>query len=275
MSKLHDAKAEYEQTPIPEELSSRLRAGIRQGRHRRRVRKTISVAAACFLVLTGSLNLSPGFAAAAADVPVIGGVFRVLTVRNFEEANGDRTVELEQPAVAGDSALAAAVNAQIEQRVQEKLAEGEQLVAEYKEAFFATGGTRATWDAHENKVSVTYEILSQTEDTVSFSVDTAVSIASAYQERFFYNLSLQDGRELTLADVLGDDWESICNAGIREQIANSQDPDAFFSAEEGGFTGVDTSTAFYLNESGNPVVVFPRTAVAVGCMGAVEFEIAA
>lgn len=48
----------------------------------------------------------------------------------------------------------------------------------------------------------------------------------------------------------------------------------FFSADEGGFTTVDESTQFYLNEAGNPVVVFPRYAVAPGYLGAVEFEIA-
>ena len=50
--------------------------------------------------------------------------------------------------------------------------------------------------------------------------------------------------------------------------------DLFFSAEEGGFTTVDQDTDFYLNEAGNPVVVFPRYAIAAGAAGSVEFEIA-
>ena len=48
----------------------------------------------------------------------------------------------------------------------------------------------------------------------------------------------------------------------------------FFAPEEGGFTTVDETTSFYINEDGNPVVVFPEYSIAAGAAGIVEFEIA-
>ena len=42
--------------------------------------------------------------------------------------------------------------------------------AEYKKAYFATGGTEEEWAQHNNKVTVTYEVKSQTDETVSFVV---------------------------------------------------------------------------------------------------------
>ena len=120
---------------------------------------------------------------------------------------------------------------------------------------------------------MTYEIKSQTPTAVSFVVNSYVTVASAYQEQYFYNLDVANDRELTLADVLGDDWTDQCNQSIREQMAASEDPAAFFDADMGGFTTVDETTGFYLNEKGNPVVVFPRATVAIGAMGTVEFEI--
>lgn len=118
-----------------------------------------------------------------------------------------------------------------------------------------------------------YEIKSQTDTTVSFVVESYVSIASAYQEQFFYNLDLAADRELTLRDVLGENWAALCNDSIRAQMAAAEDPSVYFSEEEGGFSSVDESTGFYLNQAGNAVVVFPRAAVAIGAMGVVEFEI--
>ena len=276
MKEFKEARERYEATPIPEELDQRVRAGIRQGRSRyraRRLRRSLGAAAACFVVVFGALNLSPTVAAAAADLPVLGGIFRVLTVRDFTDVNSDRTVKVEQPAVSG-SDYADKISAQIQAKVDEKIAEGEQIVADYKEAYFATGGTQEEWEKHDNQVTVTYDIKSQTDTTVSFVVSSAVSIANAYQEQTYYNLDLASERELTLRDLLGEDWVAVCNDAIRAQMAAAEDAAVYFDESMGGFTTVDETTSFYINESGNPVVVFPPYTVAIGALGTVEFEIA-
>lgn len=280
MNEFRTAKEAYDQTPIPQELNERVQAGIRQGSeayrsaHRRvALRRTLTTAAACFVVVVGTLNLSPTVAAAAADVPVLGGLFQILTVRSYEDTNDDRTVEVEQPGLEG-GALAQQVSQEIQERVDAKIAEGEKIIADYKDAFLATGGTEEQWAEKDNTVSVTYDIKSQTDTTVSFVVDSYVSIASAYQEQVYYNLDLAANREITLSDLLGENWVEICNESIRTQMAESEDPSVFFSEDMGGFTTVDETTSFYINEAGNPVVVFPKYTVAIGAMGNVEFEIA-
>ncbi len=276
MNDFKRAKEEYESTPIPAELETRVRAGIRQGKSNRVRRvwgKGLGTVAACFVVMFGVLNLSPTVAAAAADIPVLGGLFQVLTVRSFTDVNPDRTLEVEQPAIQGGGAFAQQVNEEIRKRVDAKTAEAEQLVAEYKEAFLATGGTQEEWEQHNIAVSVTYDIKSQTETAVSFLVESDVSFTGAYWERTYYNLDLAAEKELTLADVLGEDWVTICNDSIKEQMAAAEDPSVYFAAEQGGFTTVDETTQFYLDEAGDPVVVFPPYTVATGAMGYVEFTI--
>ena len=276
MNDFKHAKEEYESPPIPAELKDRVQSGIRQGkanRARRAWGRRLGTVAACFAVLVTVLNVSPAAAAAAADVPVLGGLFQMLTVRSFAEENGDRTLEVSQPAVENGDALAQRVNAEIQAIVDEKIAEGEQMVADYKDAFFATGGTQEQWDQHDNSVSVTYEIKSQTDTAVSFVVDSVVTTAGALEEQFYYNLDLAAGKELTLADVLGEDWVTVCNDSIRSQMAAAEDPSVYFDESMGGFSTVDETTQFYLNQAGNPVVVFPKYTVAIGAMGVVEFEI--
>lgn len=275
MNEFQEARKAYEDIPVPEELSRCVQAGIRRGkvnRLRRMWRKRLAAVVACLAVTVGVLNLSPAMASAAADLPVLGGLFQVLTVRSFTDKNDDRTVTVEQPGLTG-SDFADEIDRAIQIRVDEKLAEGEKLVADYKNAFLATGGTEEEWAQHDNTVSITYEIKSRTDTTVSFVVSSSVSIANAYQEQFFYNLDLAENQELTLAGLLGEDWVNICNDSIRAQMAASEDPTVFFTEEEGGFTSVDEETGFYISQSGNPVVVFPRYTVAPGFMGAVEFEI--
>ena len=62
MNEFRTAKEAYDQTPIPQELNDRVQAGIRQGSeayrsaHRRvSLRRTLTTAAACFVVVVGTL----------------------------------------------------------------------------------------------------------------------------------------------------------------------------------------------------------------------------
>ena len=136
MNEFEKAKEAYEQIPIPEELEERVQAGIRQGREARRSAKrqrswkrSVGAVAACFVVMVGMLNVSPTVAAAAADVPVLGGLFQVLTVRSFTDETEDRTLEVKQPGVTGGE-LAEQGNAEIQERVDAKIAAGAPLIAE-------------------------------------------------------------------------------------------------------------------------------------------------
>ena len=47
----------------------------------------------------------------------------------------------------------------------------------------------------------------------------------------------------------------------------------FFTKAEGGFETVTADTPFYINEKGNPVVVFEKYEIAPGALGRPEFEI--
>ena len=276
MNEFKEAKQAYENTPIPAELDQRVRAGIRQGKAKRARRawgKRLGTVAACFVVVVGALNISPTMASAAADIPVLGGLFRVLTIRSYETEKDQVHYQVEVPEVDSSADIAQRVNAEIQQRVDEHVAEMEKMWTEYHEAFIATGGTEEEWAQRSVDVNVTYDIKSQTDTTVSFVVNSSVSIANAYQEQFYYNLDLAADKELTLADVLGEDWVTVCNDAVKEQMSAAEDPSVYFTAEQGGFTTVDETTQFYLDEAGDPVAVFPPYAVAPGAMGYVEFPI--
>ena len=271
----NSAKSDYEAVPIPPELNDRVCQGIREGRAARRRGRRLRQWGACaagFVLIFACLNLSPAIAHAAADLPVEGGLFEVLTIRNYVDTDGDRTVSVTQPGLSGTE-FVQQINDEIQARVEEKVAEGEARIAEEREAFFATGGTEEDWAARKNEVHVDYDIRYQSGSRVSFVVNTYVATAVVAQEQYFYNLDVSLDRELTLQDLLGDDWAAVCDASIRAQMAAAEDPTVFFSEDQGGFAGVDRATDFYINTAGNPVVVFPKYAIAVGAMGAVEFEI--
>ena len=283
MNEWKRAKAEYDSTPIPDELHSRVQMGMAQAQMQRqgiiksrRLLRIVARTAACLLALFVVLNASPAIAKAAGNLPVVGPLFRVLTIENWHETRKDASFDVEVPYVESKNDTTEQINKEIQARVNQKVVEGNQIIQEYKDAFFETGGTQQDWDAHDNKVTVTYSVKAQTATMVSFVVISDVSIADAYHEEFYYNLDA-NGKELRLYDLLGDEWIEKCNQSITKQIqeypVKAGETSPFFGADMGGFSTVDETTQFYINEKGNPVVVFPRASIAIGAMGTVEFEI--
>jgi len=280
MNEFKHAKETYDNIPIPSELSDRVQEGIRAGKARyqrrgRTVRRWLATAACLCLVLAG-LNLSPALASAAADVPVLGGLFRMLTFVDYSKSEDGINYDISVPGVEAEGALAERVNAAIQEKVDLHLAKARQDWDDYREAFFATGGTEEEWGGREMDVIIDYDIKSQTGDRVSFTVSFAEGWVSSYEERYYYNLDFTDNRDLTLRDFLGEDWVAVCNAAIQEQIDASVDDSGFtyfFAPEEGGFTTVDESTGFYVREDGAVVVCFPEYSIAAGAAGEPEFVV--
>ena len=279
MNEFDQARQEYESTPIPEELSDRVQAGIRQGREARRRKarrplvRTLGTCAACLAVLVGALNLSPTFAAAASGVPVLGGLFQVLTVRSYDTVRDGIDYDVSVPEVEADSAATDRINAEIQERVDAHMAKAQQDWADYQEAFFATGGTQEQWGDRKMDVIINYEIKSQSDTAVSFVVDFGECWVAAQQQRYCYNLDLENDRDITLEDLLGENWVALCNDAVNAQIEAAGENSLFFPADQGGFTTVDETTSFYINENGDPVLVFPEYSIAAGAAGILEFPV--
>lgn len=106
MKDFNEAKRLMNQFLSLKSWNDRVQAGIRQGKRNRSRHvwsRSLGTAAACFAVLVGVLNLSPTVASAAADVPVLGGLFQVLTVRDYETEEGGIDYAVSVPGVESGS----------------------------------------------------------------------------------------------------------------------------------------------------------------------------
>ena len=215
-------------------------------------------------------------ASAAASVPVLGGLFQVLTFVDYDKTEDGIHYSVSAPELEADGVLAEKVNAAIQEKMDQHLSKAQQDWNEYRDAFFATGGTEEEWNGREMDVIIDYEVKSQTGEQVSFVVSFSEGWVSSYEERYYYNLDLAQNRELTLQDFLGEDWVTVCNAAIQQQIDESAQADGttmFFAPDEGGFTTVDETTSFYVREDGAVVVCFPKYSIAAGAAGNLEFVV--
>ncbi|MCJ7856237.1 RsiV family protein [Lachnospiraceae bacterium NSJ-143] len=298
--KIDDSKKIYDSIQIPDELNevvknaiaSRSKKTVIMKRRRDIMKKTFqgfSVTAAGLIVCTVvALNTSQTFATEMAKLPVIGNIAKVLTVRSYHNSNELYNIDMDVPNVVvenngndTDSNLTKEVNAEIDKIVDDYKSQAEAEFVEYKKAFFETGGTEEEWNGRTMDIHIAYDIKSQTENTLSLELVTSKAWVSADEERHYYNLDLGSDKEMTLEDILGKDYITLCNESILKQIKErmAEDENNFYfgfgedDSDIEGFKTITDDTAFYINKSGNPVIVFPKYEIAPGYMGYQEFEI--
>ena len=275
------ARARYERIQPPEELSANIASAIRRGdrerRRRRTLRRSLATAlasCACFVLL---VNASPTFAQAVSGVPVLGSLARIFTVAEYTVDDDRHIIDVRLPALenTGHTELEQKINQEISTRIQAVVDDAEARAEATRQAFLDTGGD--TEDFIPVVIDVDYEVKCQNQHYLSFVVYKTETRASAYTEFYTYNIDLETGQELTLRDLLGPGWKELVNACVSEQIAQrSQDPEnVYWDGSDGieGFLSIRDDQPFYLNEAGNPVVVFEKYEIAPGYMGVQEFEI--
>lgn len=282
MNPMEEAKKRYEETEIPQELAERIQVEIRRAEGKRRrvrlwnrgLRGGMAAAAAGAVLFTTALNTSTAFAESAGQLPVIGAVARVLTFRAYETETDDLKISVEIPSIEMISqefaGLEQSVNEEIYQLCEQYAAEAQARAEEYRQAFLDTGGTQEEWEAHQIEIKVWYEVKSQTEDYLSLAVMGSENWTSAYNETRYYNFDLKDGKLVTLEDILGEGYQDKVNAEIRRQMEERKQNGAVFFDD---FEGIPQDMPFYLNEEGNPVIVFAAYEIAPGSEGTQEFEI--
>ena len=290
-----NGKDSYEHMEIPEELHLRINDIIISDRKKKTERKVIfmlkrslATAAVFLAVFTAGLNVSPAFAETASELPIIGTLAKVLTIRSYHTDEGDFRIDMEVPAIISSDTSAEsteeftnAVNAEIQHLIDEYTASAKEEFEEYKKAFFATGGTESEWDNRQMDIIVDYEIKYQKAPILSLELITAKGWVAASEERHYYNLDLDSSMEIKLSDLLGEDWITLRNKEIDKQISEriASDPGlSFYGYGDNDLTGekfstIDETTDYYINADGNVVIVFPEYSIAPGYMGIQEFVI--
>lgn len=287
MKRMMETKQKYDEIPIPQELSERVMLEIENAniKHQQQYKKArrlsimkkgVTSVAAAIMVLAVGVNTSESFAKGMIDIPVIGTIANVLTFRSYEEKkeNFDITVEIPSIELISEDLkeLEKETNKDIYTFCEQYVEQAKQRMYEYKQAFLETGSTEKEWNEHSIIIKVWYEVKSQTDQYLSLMITGAESWASAYSETKYYNFDKKAGKWVTLRDVLGDDYRQIAEQSIQKQIEQREKETGMQYWYEDS-EGINENTKFYMNEAGNPVIVFEKYEIAPGAAGQQEFQI--
>ena len=268
----------YMQTEIPEELPGLVEGAIRRGtrraaRRRNAIRIASPIVAAC-AVFVLMLNTVPTFANAMYEVPVLGEVCRVLTVRSYHYEDEKKNVDIEVPAIDvefGGADWAENVNQLIETTVENEVAQSEARAEEYYDAFIATGGTPEEYNPIG--IQVDYEVYYASDEVLSFAVIKTETLASAYETFHYYNYDLQTGEELSIEDIAGADWQERAKAALIELISNPGEDESYWDMDDEALEAALDEAQFKLDSTGAPVLVFQKYSLGPGVMGRPELTL--
>ena len=270
-------KKNTEKIETPPECLRRVKEAIERAKedrlHAKRSRRKAAIrAAAVFLIcLTVAIpNVSAEAAEAMSNLPIVGGFFSVITVRDYHYIDVRYSADVHIPGLESDSAAAQSVNSKI-------MAIAEEWVEEFQSA------REDEWVRAEIKVD--YEILSTAPEYFTLKLMAYQCSGSGYEQDYYYTIRISDKKEMTLSDLFpeGADFITPISENIREQMHRrmKEDPDKTFWVDlqeddpikEFEFEKISEDQQFYVDRKGRIVIAFNEGDVAPMYMGCVKFTV--
>ena len=161
------------------------------------------------------------------------------------------------------------INDRINKEMKETLESSINRGNENYEAYIATGGKDSEYRPID--ININYEVKYNADGIVSIAIYKSEAIASTNEVAYLYNFDFENKKDITLKDFYGEDYKKIIDDQIISQMKERIDKEDANYFDE--FKGIEEDQSFYINEKGNPVIVFNKYEIAPGFMGMQFFEI--
>jgi len=226
---MNNLKNDYENIKAPERLRKKVNTMMKREMMKNRLYKAGATAAAVLLVCAAALNIMPGVAYAAMDIPVIGSVVKVLTFNRFEFKDGHYEANITTPQIEGllDKELEDRLNAELKDHADTLINEFEKEVATMK----------ADYGDANYAVEADYLIKTDDENILAIDFYTFTAMASSDTKHSFYTIDKATGSLLSLEGLFqsGADYITPITTYITGEMErlNTEAGAAFFTGEEG------------------------------------------
>lgn len=273
-------KEEYNKMTAPadglakvEAAAERAKLDKKRKRHRKNMRNWgIAVAAALVLFILPNTNQDVAYAMQ--NIPVLGNVFRVITVRDYTMDDGHNQANVKVPKIESENTEDQTSDGAIE-KINKSVEEyTDELVKQFKADMVEEG---------YSGLDISYEVVTDTDDWFTLSVTAVQTKASGYEFGKYYHIDKRTGQVATLKDLFQEDSDYVSRISdeiIRQMKEQMDAGESIYWLE--GTEDIDESEIFhqiaedqnfYFNKDGNIVIVFDEYEVGPGYIGRPEFVI--
>lgn len=265
-----------EQTDIPDSVKNRIEQTLVDLPEKKPVKKQIRIlpriaaSAACFVFIILFLlpNVSVTYAQALEQLPVIGDLVRVVTIRNYYYDDNHWKMDINIPQIESeDSKSVDYINKDVSELTTA-------LINRFYEDLEING------NKGYGSLNVDYEVVTNTDSWFTLKLTVCQTAASSNTYFKFYHIDKKQGKIVELGDLFNTDKFSDSLVAeikkqMQEQMANDENISYWINNSGIGeeFATVSADDNFYWNENGDLVIIFDKYVVGPGSMGTPEFVI--
>lgn len=272
----------------------------------RNVGRTVGwAAAAAALALVIVPNVSANAAYAMEQIPILGNVIKVVTIRNYqfenenysadiqevklEQDNGETAVGADGVGTAGTVESAVGTNGaetgealQEEGRLEGSIQTINESIEEMTDRLIAKFEEQVEQGEGHSSIYADHEVVTNTDTWFTLRIDVTEIAASGFQYQYYYHIDKTTGEIASLKNLFeeGADYITPISENIKKQMREEMRADEskmyWIDSEDKiieDFEAIKENQNFYLNEEGQIVICFDEYEVAPGYMGLVEFAV--
>lgn len=231
-------------------------------KRKKTVTSVMTFIAAMFACVIGLLNFNPKVAYAMGEIPVVGGIFELVTFRTFEYQKDTTYADVKIPKIKMHGLdvkyfdTITRLNHQIEKDAQTYI---DQIIAD---------------DTGHKGLDISYDLIENSEQYLSIRLNILQTAASGYNQVRYYHIDKQQNRIITLKDLFKEDAPYVqilskeVKAYMKEKETKEQGP--FFLDD---FKQIKENQNFYLLNNQTLVLVFDEYEITPGYYGVYEIPL--
>ena len=267
--------AEKEGIPVPPETSKKVEDTLSQLPQRKVIRfsplRRIAATAAglVFVFLFLLPNVSVTYAQTLEQVPVLGKLIQVVTIRNYVYSDDYHDMDIDVPGIE-DGTMGAA-GEEINKDV-------EQLIQELTDQFYAD--VEAIGDEGHTSLYADYDVVTNTDQWFTLKLSVFQASGSGTNYYVYYNVDRSQDQIVQLGDLFTDDsYAEVLRQDILAQMKQrmEEDPSLVYWTEDSDmgqdFIELDAEHNFYFDSQGKLVIPFNKYEVGPGTTGSPEFTL--
>lgn len=268
-------KKEYENSKIPDRAREVMLKAMeravedkRKAAFKKKYKKIGMWLGAILAILFILANTNKKIAHAMEQLPLVGKIFEVITIREFSYEDRHNSAKVKVPKV-------------ITQEDHPAVSDVNKGVEEYTNNLLAQFENNMLVEGYQN-LDVSYEVVTNNESWFALDIAAVKTQASGYEFHRIYNINKSSGQQVQLKDLFkeGSDYIVVISKDIinqmRTKIAQDNGVDYWIDNQEypeNNFKEIKENQNFYINEDRNLVIVFDEYEVAPGYMGVQSFTI--
>lgn len=225
----------------------------------------IAMAVFAFILLP---NISPTLAYNMQEIPILGNVVKVITVRNYFDKAGNSELDAEIPTIKNSDNSQSKSNEIVNEDI-------DKLTQRIIDNFYAEENP----DNHKS-IKVESDVIENSENWFTLRLSILEIAGSSDLQYKYYNIDKKSDKIVNLSDLFIDNqYKSVISEEIKKQMNErmmNNDQIVYWlndEMEDLNFKEIKDNQNFYFSRDGNIVIVFDKYEVGPGSTGVSEFEI--